>query len=209
MGYKPNRNKGKINDVVNKILDDLELNSFIFIDTDTTKLKFNDCFKIELNLDSDLFSPTNNYTKFYFDEYEKIIQCKSPIDSGRLVRLFLAIKKHLGTQYPFVWPSIRSISNLLGVSKGTNICNAIDDLVASGSLYTHDIGSYKDNNGKRKNVNTYYAFEPDKFDGAYEHALEYVRNLGIDIKEFDPKIENLHLKKQKANKKIVGDNVEV
>ena len=194
IGYTPNRNKGKINDVVKNMLIDLETQGYIFILDNLEKTKVNDCLEIRLNGKHEFWNTENPFTQFYLEDYEKIINTKTSVDKSRLIRIYLFIKKHLNTaswSEPFVFVCIRSIANGLNLSRGTNICQAIKELVACGVLYTYDVGSYIDKNGTRKNVTTYYAFEPDQFGGAYNHALEWVRSKGIEIDEFDSKVQKL------------------
>ena len=189
MGMKVNLNKGKNNDMVKEVLRDMELNNHIYILSGDNQMRQNDYMMIKLNMESGLFSPKSFFTTIGYNEFKKIVNHKSTVSNGRLVRVYLVLRKYLNKENSFVFPSIRTISNMLGVTHGANICKSTKVLEEAGVLYTYCAGSYLTNSGKRKNVNTYYAFEPNQLHGAYEHALEYIRNSGVDIDKFDPKVK--------------------
>jgi hypothetical protein len=193
LGYKPDPHVGRINDVIKRSLSKLEENGHVCFDRDLEKTKVNDCFEISINPNSSLFYPENYFTQITWSVFEKIIKSKNANDRGRLVRLFLVLKSYLNTNIdglPFVFPSIRTISKVLGVSQGANICKSIEYLRNESVIYTYCAGGYYDNNGNFKNMNTYYAFEPDQFGQAEDFARAYLKYKGIDIVNFLPKTKN-------------------
>lgn len=206
LGYTPNRNKGRIIDQIKKHLLWLEQESYMFASKDLNAIGNSTCFEIQINPERNIFSMTNiddhgnttvcPYIKLPFSAFHKITHAKTTVDKGRLLRVYLVIRSYLdesSDMQRYVFPSIETIAGNIGVSKGTNICKAIDELEGMGVLFTYNAGSYIDLDNKRKNINTFYAFEPKSFKGANHTALNYLKKKGLIIDQLDKKVERVKL----------------
>lgn len=124
IGYKPNPNKGRINDQVRDFI--LKLNNektnYAISRIDGDISKNNECVTLWIDLENaDIFSPTANYTMLYADEYDKIIGIKY-LHPEYILMIYLVIKSvcsHPDSFMTFYYcDSVENIKNRIAGSTG-------------------------------------------------------------------------------------------
>ena len=191
IGYKPNRNKGKINSQIIDALKWLKARNFISLATNLDEVVNNNCFFIEINNDPNIYDLNDNYVILTESEFDKIT--KSNNDKKRnkqdLLKVFLNIKKYMSFDkhnLSYCYPSHITLCRDCNISSTGVINNIIDELKHIGLLYTYNSGRYKDHKGNIKYTNNFYALEKDvlKPEMCDEIIKNYYLSLGVTISEF-------------------------
>lgn len=198
IGYIPNRNSGKINDIIIGQLKWLQKNKYIFINTGET-ITPKGYLEIQINKRNNIFDmktidsngeiKTKPHVSLTEREYKKITTSKTKANKGILIRVFLSIKSYISfDKYSpnICFPSQLTIAKNCGLkSVGYTVNNAIKELVKMRILFEHVTGGYKDKDGNVRNANNVYAVEPAQLKVANQIMLDYYNGQkGLKIDKF-------------------------
>lgn len=200
MGYKPDRNKGKINDKIVYLLEQLELHNHIFIlPKSLAEIKNTEVFTIQINLNNNIFDvfetdrkkrQHKNFVMLYQYEYEKIISIDSKSNKSSIVRTFLNIKKHwdMSDDSSYSHPYYGTLAKECNITSISQIIGYIKDLKNVGLLpYSYCSGSYLTKSGKRENAFVIFSRSPIDSRAADEYTRQAILyDKKIKITHFDP-----------------------
>ncbi len=189
IGYKPNRNKGKINDQVITVLEWMHNQSYIILKRDIKQLDPKECFVIEINIKNNIYEQESDYVILTENEFDKIAEYTTKKNKEDLLKVYLNIKKFMNfdkTSTPLCYPSHLTLCRDCNITSSGTMSNLIHELLAIGILYTYNTGKYLDNNKHIKQSNNIYALSEADLEGQYCEELirSYYSLQGLTIEKF-------------------------
>ena len=173
--YKPNRNKGRINERVVKALQEMIDDGFIrYVEcrsndkvTSVQDVPYNTMFMVEIINWDEKWDPKTKFTQIFYEEVDELIESKIPY-LGKALIVYLNIKKYMyttsseTTEKLFAHVSEEKLAEEcgFGISSVKKYCKTLCDI---GIMYMRNYGSYKKKvRGKEVIVNScnVYAVEP-------------------------------------------------
>lgn len=193
-GYKPNRNKGKSNDIIKDAIYKLEDSGYIKIIDKEKMLPKN---LILLTLESDL---DRNYTMLKRSEIEKILSTKSKMDKHNLLNVYMYLKSRMhkkqkgksmevhGGLPETCFPTHDKIIEDLGVSKHS-ISKIIVELDKLNLIRYDNCGNWYDKKKEKwnasSNIYTLYTEHEEIYKNRLKEAKKnykkYYKSLGLEF----------------------------
>ncbi len=206
IGYIPDAHENQINDKIISLLHGLIKDQYISVGVDIDKVKPKDIFEIWISWEKNLFDVNTDYVLLTESEFDKITQSKScNIGKDTLLRVFLVIKSYINIngEHQVGYPAVRTIQNKCHITSDKCVVNAIRQLQEIGILYVYCAGSYRDENGKRQNANSFYAIDKDQLQADYCKKIStdlIKKHRGISVNRFDT-VTKPTMKKDKPDQK--------
>lgn len=166
IGYVPNNQKGRINEVILRNLEWLASKEYISIDVPISKISAKKFFRITINNNNNIFDMENKdgdcqpYVILTSTEYENIIQRSSKGRQGSMLRVFLNIKKYINFNEhsaKVCFPSIKTIKEESFIGSTETVSNLVKDLEEIGVIFVHRGGAFKSQSGKIRHRKNLYA----------------------------------------------------
>ena len=202
-GYKISRNKPKVYYEIIKSLLFLKENHFINTNFDAYTVGYDDCIEIEIITEN--FDITSNFTKIYGKDFDTIMMADSSLNRENILVAFLYINSYIGcrpkqndgSEYENAkdnpeafYKSIKHMAEELSMSKDT-INQCIEYLTKSfdstpALLIKREVGSVQPDKSKPpKNVPNIYALNKEGYQQEIEWALSKMLEL-YKVDEFYP-----------------------
>lgn len=186
-GYKPNINKGRINDKFKLVLKSLINIGYIKEMDIETEFKSN--YLIELSLNEFAFKPTNNFTIIHLNEINSIKQYMSTINDkdislSKVLIIFTYLRSKIyrrktpKDKYPeCFYSNYQVIADDLGVSRQT-ISKAVSILDELNIIHSEQMSTIKDADGNwKKGVTIFVDKYRYHYTGLLDDKYDYMREV--------------------------------
>jgi hypothetical protein len=184
-GYSMSRNKnGFLTDIRSSLAKFVEhgLIEPLNIQNSMENIKASEYILIKLN---PKFFPANDYVRFTYGEFIKLVNIRSSVQTPNVFKVFLCIKARMDgrdAKPSAFYQSIVEFSKETGISRVT-VDKCLELLVSNHLLIRYQTGKYQNNYGVIINAPNIYTLNDDKAEENIDIALDSLKNV-FQVDEF-------------------------